>query len=65
MITDWELWACATYLRKQHGDGAKAAALQRSAELEAAGEQRGAAVFRRIAQLVDELAAEKATGPVN
>ncbi len=65
MITDWELWACATYLRKQHGGDAKAAALNRSAELEAAGEQRGAAVFRRIAQLVDELAAEQAPGPVN
>lgn len=49
MITGWDLWACATYLRRQHGDDAKAAALNRSAELEVAGEQRGAAVFRRIA----------------
>ena len=54
-IAEWELWACAHALIRQHGNEAPAIAMRRAAELEREGAHRGAVTWRLIAHRVNEL----------
>ena len=55
MISEWELWACANELVKQHGRGAVKHAGTRRLELEAGGDEAGAVTWGLITIKVVEL----------
>ena len=54
MIMDWELWAVATRVVRDHGTGAAEFALDRARGLEAGGEA-GAGAWERILERIGEL----------
>ena len=55
MLTDWELWACANHFVNKHGMDAPIIAAFRADELSEAGDERGAANFRAIVRLCNEM----------
>lgn len=54
-LTDWELWACAQQVIKQHGAKAPAQIATRIGELAAAGDHDGVEAWKAIAVRVDQL----------
>jgi len=55
MIGERELWACASTVLSQHGDGALAVVAERIGELALAGDQAGMDVWKAIAERMDKL----------
>jgi hypothetical protein len=54
-ISDWELWACAQAVLKQHGARAADHAAERIAALETAGDEAGVRTWRGIATRIEQL----------
>ncbi len=54
-LTEWELWACANELVRQHGADAPIHAAIRADELFEAGDDAGARTFRLIVKRAEEL----------
>ena len=54
-ISEWELWACAQQVIKQHGAKAPAHVATRIGELAAVGDIKGVEAWRSIAERVDQL----------
>ena len=55
MLTDWELWACAAEVQRQHGERAPLAVAERIGALVLAGDSDGVAVWRGIASRLQAL----------
>ena len=55
LITEWEIWACAQQLVKQHGGKAPDAAADHIQALTVAGDAEGVAIWRAIADRVSQL----------
>lgn len=55
MISDWELWACASQVLRQHGDRADEHIASRVIELALAGDEEGVLVWKAIAARLDRL----------
>ncbi len=58
MLTDWELWAVAATVIRQHGDSVEYFVAERIGALALAGDQDGVAAWRQIAHRVARLTAE-------
>ena len=58
MLTDWERWAVAVTVIRQHGEGVEHFVAERIGALALAGDQEGAAAWRQVAQRVARLTAE-------
>ena len=56
-IEDWELWACANEMIRQHGEDATTRAAMRADELLEAGDRIGAATWKGIMDRIEELVA--------
>ena len=54
-LDDWELWACAQQVIKQHGAKAPAHVACRIGELAAAGDLEGVQAWQAIADRADQL----------
>lgn len=54
-LTDWELWACAQQVIKQHGAKAPAVAAERIAAMAATGDLDGLQAWQAIAERIDQL----------
>jgi hypothetical protein len=54
-ITEWELWACANEMIRQHGDNAGPFAAMRSDALMDEGDAGGARIWRLISTRIDQL----------
>jgi len=54
-LSDWELWACAQQVIKQHGAKAPAHVASRIGELATAGDVDGVQTWQAIAERVDQL----------
>lgn len=57
MLTEWELWAVAATVIRQHGDGVESFVAERIGALALAGDQDGVAAWRQVAQRVARLTA--------
>lgn len=57
MISDWEIWACASKLIEQFGDAAAFHAAARIDELRAASDRDGHGTWLRILQRIEAIAA--------
>ena len=55
MLSDWELWACANEVVRQHGDRAPFVAAVRVAEATDQGDTAGVETWRRIASRIEAL----------
>ena len=55
MISDRELWACATLVEKQHGERAPYFITERMLALAAAGDEVGVATWKAISDRYDQL----------
>ncbi len=55
VIEDWEIWACAHQVMRQHGDVAWFHAAQRADELLAANDQEGHRTWVRILKRIEDL----------
>jgi hypothetical protein len=64
ILTEWELWACADEVIRQHGLDAPIFAAIRADQLLLDGEQDGAANWRLIVKRINELLA-KPSGATN
>jgi hypothetical protein len=60
LLTDWELWACALAMERQHGNEAEEAAAQRVIALALAGDFDGVMNWKIIASRLDQLRCPKA-----
>lgn len=56
-ISDWELWACANEMIRQHGEDAGVHATMKADTLDAEGRIDGAAAWRSILRRIDQLQA--------
>ncbi|WP_076071692.1 DUF6961 family protein [Sphingomonas montana] len=54
-LTDWELWACAQQVLKQHGTQAQVHIAERIGSLALAGDIAGVETWKQIADRVDQL----------
>lgn len=54
-MADWELWACANEVLRQHGDGAPVFVAERIGALALSGDMEGVRTWRAIARRVDQL----------
>jgi hypothetical protein len=54
-LSDWELWACAQQVIKQHGAKAPMHVAARLGELATAGDMAGVDTWKAIAERVDQL----------
>jgi hypothetical protein len=63
VLTEWELWACADEVIRQHGLDAPIFAAMRADKLLEQGEMDGAANWRLIVKRINELLAEPAGEP--
>lgn len=54
-IDDWEIWACAQAIIKQHGANAPAHVASRIGELAIDGDEAGVETWKAIAAKVDQL----------
>lgn len=61
MIAEWELWACAHEMIRQHGADAGIYAAMRADELFEAGDNDGAVTWRMIVQRINRL--DESTSP--
>lgn len=61
MIEEWELWACAHELVRQHGEDAAIHAAMRADALFDEGDLAGARTFRLIVKKINELQRGAAT----
>ncbi|AYJ86911.1 hypothetical protein D3Y57_14385 [Sphingomonas paeninsulae] len=55
LLSDWELWACAVAMERQHGAKADEAVAQRVTELALAGDYDGVTNWKIIASRLDQL----------
>lgn len=55
LLDDWELWACAQQVLKQHGARAPLHIANRIGELATAGDRAGVEAWKAIAARVDQL----------
>lgn len=55
VLSDWELWACATAVLKQHGEAAPIFVAERIGALALAGDLGGVAAWKAIAGHMDQL----------
>ena len=55
MISDWELWASADQVIKQHGDQALAFVAERIGALALAGDKAGIATWKAIGARIDQM----------
>jgi len=60
-ISEWELWACANEVIRQHGEDAPIHAALRAERLLLKGEAEGAATWRRIGVRANELLTKSGT----
>ena len=54
-LSDWELWACADKVIRQHGEHATVHIAERIDSLSRAGDAAGIAAWKAIAERVDRL----------
>ena len=54
-LTDWELWACAQQVIKQHGAKAPAHVAAMIGTMETAGDAEGVRTWQSIAKRIDQL----------
>lgn len=57
MLTDWELWACASHYVTKHSEDALIMAAMRADELLSAGDLDGVKTYRAILRRIDTLLA--------
>jgi hypothetical protein len=57
VLTDWELWACASTIMRNHGERAPVFVAERIGALALAGDADGLATWRAIASRMDQLRA--------
>ena len=62
MLSEWELWACANELVKQHGRSAVLRAGERRLDLETQGDEQGAITWGLILIKIIELLKEPQEG---
>lgn len=62
-MTEWELWACANEVLRQHGDDAAFVAAQRADQLLGESDHDGALTWRAILRRINELQARTAGLP--
>ncbi len=60
-LSDWELWACAAEVIRQHGDKAPIHVAERIGSLAIAGDVAGVQAWKVIAKRVDELSRSPGT----
>ncbi|WP_376748847.1 DUF6961 family protein [Sphingobium yanoikuyae] len=65
MLDDWDLWAAAQQVIKQHGAKAPVYVTQRIGELAAAGDLDGVQAWQAIAERVDQLMDYRTGRPLN
>ena len=65
MIPETDIWRAALLLLKRHGERALDESAARADELALAGDDDGAATWRRIMEAVTQLANKTPTGPVH
>ena len=56
MISDWELWACAQQVMKQHGRAAPVFVAERIGALALAGDADGVTTWKEVACRIENLA---------
>ena len=54
-ISDWEQWACAQQILKQHGKRASVVAAERIDDLASRGDEGGVVTWRLIANRIEQL----------
>lgn len=64
-VAEWEVWACANTLLKQHGDDAWFHAAQRADALFEQGDGAGQRVYLRILARIEELSRVVPAGAVH
>lgn len=64
-LDDWELWAAAQQIIKQHGAKALAHVAQRIGELAAAGDLDGVQAWQAIAERIDQLMDHRTGRPLS
>jgi len=64
MISEWELWACAYQIVRDHGADAPRYAAERCAMLDASADCDGARTWRAIANRVHQMSRERSPGEV-
>ena len=65
MIPEIDIWRAAQLMLKRYGDKARGESIARADELVAAGDDNGAAVWRRITAAVAQLANKTPSGMVH
>jgi hypothetical protein len=65
VIPEIDIWRAATLMLKRYGDTAPKECAKRARELEAEGDQHGAATWRLITNAVRKLANTTPPGPVH
>jgi hypothetical protein len=56
-LSEWELWACAVTILRQHGDRASTFVAERLGVLAIGGDEAGVATWKAIAARMQELSA--------
>lgn len=64
-LSDWELWACAQQVIKQHGANAPLQAALRIAELATNGDGDGVDTWQSIAKRIDQLMDQQTGKPLS
>ena len=64
LLEDWELWACAEQLLKEHGGRAPLHAEARIRDRKGAGDRAGVETWKAIASRVDQLMDYRAGSPL-
>jgi hypothetical protein len=57
VLTDWELWAVASHVRRQHRDGASLFVAERIGALALAGDAAGVETWKEVARRLVQLEA--------
>jgi hypothetical protein len=65
VISEIDIWRAAVLMMKRHGDNAPIESGQRADELANAGDDAGAAIWRRIEDAVEKLASTIPAGRVH
>jgi hypothetical protein len=55
VLTDWELWACASIVLQRHGQRASIFVAERIGSLALAGDEAGIAAWKQIAARIDRI----------
>lgn len=64
-VSEWEVWACANTLVRQHGENARFHAAQRADKLLERGDIAGQQTFLRILRRIEALADTVPTGAIH